>query len=399
MSKTDKAKSIKGKKILYLITQTKWGGAQKYVLELAQYFSKNNDVHIAFGETENQNPKFFSLAKKYNIKTIPIHRLKRSVDPKKELGAAREIKRLLNKEHYNLIHLNSSKAGLIGALAAKTYNLNPLNLKMRVIYTAHGFVFNEPLAKIEKIAYKFSERFSTSIQHIIITVSHFDKKSAVKEKICSPHKMFTVHNGLDFSQYDFLNREQAREKLNLSYDKKYFGTIGSFYTTKGYPHLIEAIKLLKEEKSELLTNHQWIFIGDGPEEENIKKKIKESNVEQYIKIISPQDNDWKYLKAFDYFILPSVKEGLPYTVLEAGLAGVPTIASHVGGIPEIITDEKTGLLTTPANPLSLAKAIKKIARDKNLADKLAERNKENIKHNFNLEKTLSETEKVYLKLY
>ena len=67
MSKTDKAKSIKGKKILYLITQTKWGGAQKYVLELAQYFSKNNDVHIAFGETENQNPKFFSLAKKYNI--------------------------------------------------------------------------------------------------------------------------------------------------------------------------------------------------------------------------------------------------------------------------------------------------------------------------------------------
>ena len=158
---------------------------------------------------------------------------------------------LLNKEHYNLIHLNSSKAGLIGALAAKTYNLNPLNLKMRVIYTAHGFVFNEPLAKIEKIAYKFSERFSTSIQHIIITVSHFDKKSAVNEKICSPHKMFTVHNGLDFSQYDFLNREQAREKLNLSYDKKYFGTIGSFYTTKGYPHLIEAIKLLKEEKSEL----------------------------------------------------------------------------------------------------------------------------------------------------
>ncbi|MBT4649497.1 glycosyltransferase family 4 protein, partial [bacterium] len=104
-------------------------------------------------------------------------------------------------------------------------------------------------------------------------------------------------------------------------------------------------------------------------------------------------------KAFDYFILPSVKEGLPYTILEAGLAGIPTIASKVGGIPEIITNNETGLLTTPANPLSLKAAMRKLAKDHNLADKIAEKNKENIKNNFSLEKTLHKTEELYLKLF
>ena len=390
---------LKGKKILYLVTQTKWGGAQKYVLELAKYFAKDNEVHIAYGEVDQPNQRFLALAKKINVKTIPIKKLVRRIDPNKEIAAAIELKKLLSKENYNLIHLNSSKAGLLGALAAKVFNINPLNIKTRIVYTAHGFVFNEPLAKIEKIAYKFSEKFSTSIQHAIITVSNFDKQSAIDNKVCSPHKMFTVHNGLDFSQYDFLNREQAREKLGLDYDHKYFGTIGSFYTTKGYTYLVAAIKLLVDEQSELLKNHKWIFIGDGPEEKNIKKQIADNQLENYIKIISPQDNDWKYLKAFDYFILPSVKEGLPYTILEAGLAKIPTIASRVGGIPEILTDEKTGLLTTPGNPLSLKIAMEKLSSNSEFAKKLAENNKENVEQNFSLNKTLEKTEELYLKLF
>jgi glycosyltransferase involved in cell wall biosynthesis len=399
MSETKDQKHLKGKKILYLVTQTKWGGAQKYVLELARHFAKDNEVHIAYGEVDQPNQRFLTLAKKFNVKTIPIQKLVRRIDPNKEISAAIELKKLLSKENYNLVHLNSSKAGLLGALAAKVFNINPLNIKTRIVYTAHGFVFNEPLAKIEKIAYKFSEKFSTGIQHAIITVSEFDKQSAIDNKICSPHKMHVVHNGLDFSQYDFLNREQAREKLNLNYEQKYFGTIGSFYTTKGYTYLIAAIKLLVDEQSELLKNHRWIFIGDGPEEKNIKKQIADNKLGDYIKIISPQDNDWKFLKAFDYFILPSVKEGLPYTILEAGLAKIPTVASKVGGIPEILDAKKTGLLTTPANPLSLVEAIKKITSDKNLAEKMTEANYKNIQENFDLRKTLQKTEEVYLKMF
>lgn len=389
---------LKDKKILFLVTQTKWGGAQKYTLELARYFGQHNEVHLAFGETNDQNKEFLSQCQALGLKTIAIKNLLRNIQPNKELNAVFELKKLLDKQNYHLIHLNSSKAGLIGALAAKLYNLNPLNTRLRIVYTAHGFVFNEPVNKLEKTLYKMSEKISCGIHHAVITVSDYDKQSALANKICAPYKMFSIHNGLDFAKYNFLSKEQAQKDLNLPSEKKYFGTIASFYKTKGHSYLLEAIKILIEEKAELLNTHHWLLIGDGPEQKNIEKFIADNRLEKFITIIPPKNNDWRYLKAFDYFVLPSVKEGLPYTILEAALAKIPTIASHVGGIPEIITDEQTGLLTTPANPLSLAENMQKIVKLTNI-EQMVENNYQNIQTNFNLDKTLAETETLYLKLF
>ncbi len=387
---------IKDKKILYIITQTKWGGAQKYVLELAQYFSKHNEVHIAFGETKHINQQFIDKCKELNIHTIPITRLVRNIDPSQDFSAVSEIKKILNKGNYNLLHLNSSKAGLLGALAGKLYSTNPMNIRLRIVYTAHGFVFNEPLSKIQKKVYKMSEMFSTNLQNLVITVSDYDRQSAVDNKVCSGNKMFTVHNGIDPKKYTFYDREKALNKLKLDKAFKYFGTIASFYTTKGHKYLVEAINLLKKEKHSLLNNHKFVFIGSGPEQKNIQDLIKQYSLEEYIKIIKSKDNDWKYLKAFNYFILSSVKEGLPYTILEAGLAKLPILTTKVGGIPEILEDRKTGVIVTPGNPLSLLEGIKEIVKD---GDKFIDNNYTNILDNFNLNTTLQKTEELYGKMF
>ncbi len=389
---------LENKKILYLVTQTKWGGAQKYVLELAEYFSQSNEVHIAFGEINEQNQEFLAQCRAMSIKTIPIKSLVRNIQPSKEVNAFVELKKILDSGKYHLAHLNSSKAGLIGSIAASMHNLNPLNTRLRLIYTAHGFVFNEPLNKIEKTIYKMSEKFSTAVENAIITVSDYDKQSAIEHKICPAHKMFTIHNGLDFNKYNFLSAEDAKKELNLDENKTYFGTIASFYKTKGHTYLLEAIKILAEEKSELLNTHHWVLIGDGPEQKNIEELITKYNLAKFITIITPKNNDWKYLKAFDYFILPSVKEGLPYTILEAGLAKIPIIATQVGGVPEIITDQKTGVLVTPANPLSLADAMKKMTKTE-LINSFVENNYQNIITNFDLHNTIRQTEELYLKLF
>ncbi|MBT6691307.1 glycosyltransferase [Candidatus Parcubacteria bacterium] len=392
-------KQLKGKKILLLVTQTKWGGAQKYVLELAKYLKKHNEVHIAFGEVNKQNQKFIDSCKELKVKTIPLPKLVRNIEIIKDFSAIASVSGLLSKESYDLIHLNSSKVGLLGTLGAMMFSLNPMNIKPRVVYTAHGFVFNEPGSKVQRKLYKFSEQFSTSLQSLIIAVSDFDRQSALDNNICDPRKIFSVHNGINAEDYDFYDRQTARQKLDLSNNKKYFGTIASFYNTKGHQYLIEAIKQLRENKSLLVRNHQWLLIGEGIELFDIKKLIEKYQLEDLIKIIKPKDNDWKYLQAFDYFILPSVKEGLPYTILEAGLAKIPIIASKVGGIPEVLSNEKTGLLTTPANPVSLVNAMRRLSKDQNLANQLADNNYKNVKENFSLSKTLKETEDLYLKLF
>lgn len=401
-------KKLENKKILYLVTQTKWGGAQKYVLELAEYFSQNNEVQIAFGEIDQQNQEFLTQCEAMGVKTIPIKNLVRNIQPSKEINAFLELKKLLDSGKYHLAHLNSSKAGLIGSIAASMHNLNPLNTRLRLIYTAHGFVFNEPLNKIEKTIYKMSEKFSTAVENAIITVSDYDKQSAIENKICPAHKMFTIHNGLDFNKYNFLSSQEAKNALNFSAiggeDVVFFGTIASFYKTKGHTYLIEAIKIFIENTPPYEggagggEKYHWILIGEGPEQKNIEQLINKYHLKQYITIISPKNNDWRYLKAFDYFILPSVKEGLPYSILEAGLAKIPVIATQVGGVPEIITDQKTGLLVTPANPLSLAKAMQEITKTE-LINNFIENNYQNIIDNFDLHNTIKQTEELYLRLF
>ncbi len=393
----NKAK-LKEQKIIFLVTQTKWGGAQKYVLELAKHFSQNNEVSIAYGEVKNKDPRFFDICQKNNLKTIPVNALVRNIDIAKDFSAVLEIQKILKQDNYNLIHLNSSKGGFVGAVAAKMHSANPMNLRLRIVYTAHGFVFNEMVSKLQKKLYKTAEMVSTSIEHLVIAVSDFDKQSAIEQKVVSPHKIFTVHNGINPVEYNFLNKEEAIKKLGLAPGKKYFGTVASFYDTKGHKYLVGAIKLLQADHSLLLGNWQWIFIGEGPNLEEIKKQVHELDLGDYIKFITPDNKDWQYLKAFDIFVLPSVKEGLPYTILEAGLAQVAVIASKVGGIPEVIKQEETGLLTTPANPLSLQKAMERMAQS-SLKEKLVANNHQNILDNFSLAKTLEQTEELYLKLF
>lgn len=393
------AKQLQDKKILFLVTQTKWGGAQKYVLQLADYFRKKNTVHIAFGETNDLDSHFLIMCQAMGIKTIPIPNLVRNIKLSKEVSAILKILKIIGHENYHLIHLNSSKVGLLGSVAGMLYRLNPINTRLRVIYTAHGFVFNEPGPAFQKKLYTMSEMLSTSLQTRIIAVSEFDKQSALTNKICPENKIVTIHNGLDFSQYAFYSREEARAKLQLDNSQKYFGTIASFYDTKGYKYLVEAIKILKDNKSSLIDKCRWVFIGEGPNLETVKKQIADYGLTEKIIILKPTDEDWKYLKAFDYFVLPSVKEGLPYTILEAGLAQVPVVATKVGGVPEILSQQKTGLLASPANPLALVNNMRQIFKDNKLAQTLAENNYKNIKLNFSLKTTLRKTEDLYLGLF
>ena len=103
----------------------------------------------------------------------------------------------------------------------------------------------------------------------------------------------------------------------------------------------------------------------------------------------------RYLLAFDYYVLPSVKEGFPYAILEAMQTGLPIIATNVGGIPEIIKDGQNGLLVNPADPKSITNAIDYLMKNQGAADRLAKQAKIDVVKNFSLEKMLIETKRVY----
>ena len=357
------------KKVLLVITKSVWGGAQKYVFDLATNLSKDRfEPIVAGGGRDAMAEKIISEGLPY----IEIKSFQRNINIFKEIISFFEILKILFKTKPDIIHVSSSKAGGVAGIANFVYSATrlvisfwnhfpydrdgktklPASLPL-TIFTVHGWAFLESRPKWQIWLIKIISKITCFFYDKIICVSKNDYAEAIKNKIAPARKMIMIHNGIKLEDYNFLERTEKEFTI---------GTIGESTKNKGHKYLIEASKNFPDIK---------------------------------LNIISNIPNASKYLKNFDIFVLPSIKEGLPYVILEAGLAGLPVIASNVGGIPEIIENGKNGLLVSPANPKELTIAIKKLIDDKTLRETLAQNIREKILKDFSLSKMVEETMETY----
>ncbi len=384
------------KKILYFITQSEFGGAQRYVFDLANNLKSDFQVAVAMGEQRN-NGKLAKILQENNIKYYIIPHLKRSISPINEILALREIIKLIKQYQPDIIHLNSSKISILGSLASlllkSTFDIR----HSKIVYTVHGWVFNEPLPWLLKKFYLYAEKFTAGFKDKIICVSEYDKQVALKYKIAPAEKLVTIHNGI--APIEFYAKEEARQILHsqvASYElwdtRLLVGSIGNLYKTKGYEYLIEATDILINKNKLPAT---FLIIGDGSERKNLENLIKKYNLQNNFILAGQIDQAARLLKAFDVYVCSSVKEGLPYTVLEAMLAGLPIVSTNVGGLPEMIENNKTGLLSKPAKARDLAEKIKLLIDNKTLRQELGMCAEEKVKAEFSLEKMVEETKNIY----
>ncbi len=396
------------KKILYIITKSVWGGAGKYVYDLAANLPKEKfEVFVAAGPADGGASDKGELAKKIIAADIPyfeIINFQRDINFLKEIFSYFEILLLLLKIRPDIIHVNSSKAGGIVGVAIWDYRiinfLNPKSYKLKAIFTAHGWAFHENRPKWQLLLIKLFTKITCFYYSKIICVSEFDRLSAIKNHIAPVRKLITIHNGIDYNEYKFLSREESRNELfktnknqrPLSFVKDILliGTIGEFTKNKGQKYLIDAIQKLKAKSYKL----KAIIIGWGEEKSNLKNQISNLKLENEIFLIDNLSPAAPYLKAFDIFVLPSLKEGLPYTLLEAGLAELPIISTKVGGIPEIIGHDE-GILIEPADSDILAEKIEKLMENPEKRKMMATALWHKILGEFSLEKMLNTTVAVY----
>ena len=375
---------MKRKKVLYVITQAEMGGAQRYLYDLATSSdAQNYDISVAIGQGQDQS--LINELKGKNIITYQIKHLVRQVSPLNDILAIFELRKIYKRIKPDVIHLNSSKAGVLGSLANHTI----AKISYNIVYTAHGWVFNEPMNKIKKILYWSLEKITSQPKDKIICVSEFDRQTAIKYKIAGAKKLTTIHNGLDNNLMVFLTKEEARKELKLPTDKTIVGTVANFYKTKGLEYFIKAIKELNDE------NIIGVIIGEGDLRMELKKLISSLGLKNKLLLLGKHTNASKYLKAFDIYACSSVKEGFPYSILEAMAAKLPIISTNVGGIPEMIKDNNNGLLVEPKNPEILSEEIKLLIKNQDLSQKLAEKAEQDVKNNFTKEQMIKQTFGLY----
>lgn len=289
-----------------------------------------------------------------------------------------EIFALLKKEKPAVLHINSSKAGALGALAGRLARVP------RIIFTAHGWPFNEPTPASSKLFRWIVSLATLLLSHRVITVSHFDE-------IHSPLglKTTTIHNGLLMPE--FFTKEKARAyiatRTGIPETACVFGTIAELNKNKGVDILIHAFAKTKD-------NH-LVIVGEGEDRRELEFLIRTLKLESRVHLTGYIDNAARFLKAFDVFVLASRKEGLPFAILEAGAAEVPVIATIVGGIPEIIDDQLSGVLVPAYDVHALTEAMNELATSPGTRARYAERLNEKVKRYFGLRGMVKNTVAVY----
>lgn len=376
------------KKVLYLITKSTWGGAQRYVFDLATNIDrKRYEPVIALGGKD----ELYDRLREAGLKVISIKGLERNVSVLKDLQASFHIASILWKEQPDVLHVNSSKVGVLGTVLGRLFFIP------RVIFTSHGWAFNEDRPSWQKIILKWLHWFTVFFSHQTIVVSN-----GLKRQMNWPlvqKKMKIVHLGRETGLLK--SKADARELLAMRVrntatslyahvSDTWLGTIAELHPTKCLHIAIEAVALLVTDFPTL----RYVIIHDGEERERLERLVHARNLTDHVFFTGTIPDAAALLTAFDIFLLPSRSEALGYVLIEAGQAGVPVIASRVGGIPDIVTHEENGLLVEPLRADELAAAIRTLLEDEQKRAQLAAAHTEKS-NQFTLTKMVTETEAIY----
>jgi glycosyltransferase involved in cell wall biosynthesis len=307
------------KKVLFVITKSNWGGAQRYVFDLATSLPKDQfEVVVALGGTGQKGATVGALDQKLQaagIQTIFVGSFMRNISLVKEFAAFFELFRIFKKEKPDIVHLNSSKAGGLGALAAQVAGVK------KVIFTAHGWAFRENRNVFVRLVVWLASYITALLCDTVICVSDYDLKQARR---MPGVRALRVYNGIN-SDVVFGSGDNIRSAFPPGV--KITGTIGELNKNKNQQTLIEEAK----NKPEMYV----AIVGEGEERKSLEQKIKDYKLESRVKLFGFMPTT-EVMKGFDVFALPSLKEGLPYVLLEAKAAGLPIVANRVGGVGEVL---------------------------------------------------------------
>lgn len=350
-------------KLLLLVTSSAWGGAERYVVRLASQASAEFDVTVAAG-TSVSRELFRRLPA--HVASFELKDLVRQISPLKDARAALRLREFIDREKFDLVHVNSSKAGLVGTLAARFSRSKP-----PVIYTAHGWGFSEKRSWFFRLAVLWSEKIAAPHRAATIVLTSSERDIALDNRLSTEANTHLIPLGIDEDEIDFLDRAEARAEISRAcgFDDRggrIIGTIANAYPAKDLSNLLKSFDSLAAKMPSI----GLVVFGDGPEMPKLSALRAALPNGKRVYLPGAMPDAARLLKGFDVFALSSSKEGMPWVMLEASLAGIPIVATRVGAIPELIEDRVSGLLVESGDASALAEALGEVLTDPELYAKL-----------------------------
>lgn len=328
-------------RLLYLITLAEVGGAQSYLIDLLDAVVADFDVTVA---AHGDGP-LVEATRRAGARFVPLSHVRRPLSPLRDLLGLYELWRLCRRLSPDIVHANSSKAGVLGRVAAFVACV-PVR-----IFTAHGWAF-KAASGAASVLYLWADRLLRPLTSAVVCVSEEERRAGLAARTCSPEATVMISNGVDVAAVP-PRRHEERVPVR-------FVSVGRLAEPKDFTTLLHAMRALRSVPVELTV------VGDGPLRAAVAQQVADLDLAETVTLAGEVRDVRRKLGAYDGFVLASWSEGLPISLLEAGAAGLPAVVSDVGGTGEIVEEAATGFLVAPGDPQALAARIAVITRDAQL---------------------------------
>lgn len=387
-------------KIIHIITRLDKGGSAENTLLTALGINKKKyEVILVKGptyESRMSNKEHATIsadlkeARLKGVRIVNIPFLLRRINPVYDLLALFSLYVFLIKEKPSIVHTHTSKAGLLGRLAAKLAGI-PI-----IIHTPHGHVFFGYFEPFKTKIFILLEKLASRITDKIVTLSNREKEDYVLFKIAEEDKLSVICSGIGLNKFKeslLSEKQNLKKELGIPENSLIVGTAGRLVPVKGPEFLIKAAKYVISKYPDAF----FIFTGDGYLKQYLEKKASNLGLRENIIFMGWRDDAAKILSLYDVFVLPSLNEGMGRVLVEAMALGKPIVASNIGGIPDLVIHGKNGFLVPPKNPKELAKYIQVLLEDKDKREKMGLAGKE-MAYNFTSERMVEKIANLYKKL-
>ena len=390
-------------KVLRILNRFNVGGPTHNATFLTKYLEPQYKTKLIAGKKLDSEATSEYILKKNNIDYLILENMSRSLSLINDIRSFVEIRKIIREYKPNIVHTHASKSGALGRLAAILSGV-PI-----IVHTFHGHVFHSYFGKLKTYFYLLIERFLASKSSAIIAISNLQKDELVNNfKICSSKKMYVIPLGFDLERFQLdksENRNSFRTEFALEDDCIAIGIVGRLTAIKNQELFLRSVKEVTKNSKKPL---KVFLIGDGEDKEKLQSLCEDLNMpfserysekEEILVYFTSWRQDMERVYAgLDIVALSSLNEGTPVTLIEAQAANKPIVATDVGGIRDIVIENKTGLLSKSGDLKGLEKNLRKLIDDDNLRDQLGRSGYDNVIRSFSYKRLVSDVKSLYTEL-
>ena len=368
--------------ILYVITKLELGGAQKQLLSLIRHLNKEKFRPFLFVAKEG-----LLIPEAYSIPALTIKKsryLERPINPFLDLLALVELCSFIKKNKIELVHTHSSKAGILGRLAARLAGVK------NIVHTVHGWSFNDCQDGLRRRLFVWLERLACGVDARLITVSYYDRDKGLANRIGQLSQYTLIRYGIDREN---LSAEEGalRGDLGISSSDKVVVMVACLKPQKNPEDFLRLATLVLRDTPQA----KFFLVGDGVLRRSLLRSIERLGLKDKVILLGWREDIPQLLSIADIFVLTSLWEGLPVSVLEALASARPVVATDTGGIREVVTERKNGFLVGRRDMERMSEAVNLLLNNDSLRTTMGKEAKESLGREFSVENATESTERFY----